>query len=86
MAGTGLNEAAREDIRALLNEVLDSRRSIDEETHLADHQWIRGRVMHEQRAAERAEKIKAQVGGWAAIGLLTGIGYTVWEWLKGHLH
>jgi hypothetical protein len=48
-------------------------------TYPEEHQtFITVLVAREMRRQERAEKIKAQVGGWAIIAVLGGIGLFAW--------
>lgn len=58
------------------------------EEHIAHHAAIKTWIERENRKAERAEKVKAQVGGWAIIATLGLIGKGVWAgwiYLKDHL-
>lgn len=50
------------------------------------HRLIGAWLKREERRAEFREKIKAQVGGWVVVGVLTWIGYAVWEGVKAALH
>lgn len=68
--------------RELMLERLDS---IDSKvdgmnTYPDEHQtFINVLVAREMRKQERSEKIKAQVGGWAIIAVLGGIGMFAWS-------
>lgn len=55
---------------------------VDAETHAHHHQIFETWIERENRRAERWEKIRAQVGGWAVIGFLSGVGYAAWEAAK----
>lgn len=48
--------------------------------HKEDHDFITAFIEREKRRTERHEKIKAQVGGWAIIALLSGVAAAVWRW------
>lgn len=57
------------------------------EEHIAHHVAIKTMIDRENRKAERAEKWKTQVGGWAIITTLGLIGkgaWTAWQFLKDH--
>lgn len=62
--------------------------TVPEEMHKEHHAYIAEMVEAAKRKRERAEKIKAQVGGWAVITALGGIGkfaYDAFLYLKEHL-
>jgi len=67
-----------EEIKHYLNEVLDSRDSLDRQTHTNDHIFIASLVEASKRRRDTMDKIKAQIGGWAIISFLSGIGFAVW--------
>lgn len=73
-----------EDMEALAL-ALAATNSFSVDTHREHHEFIASWIARENRAAERAEKIKAQVGGWGIIVFLTGIGAAVWEWVRAHV-
>ncbi len=56
------------------------------EEHADHHATFRTWIERENRKAERNEKIKAQVGGWGIVTVLSGIGYAVFEGAKQILH
>ncbi len=60
---------------------------IPEDIHREHHALV-GEILAEmKRKRERHEKIKAQVGGWAIITALSGIGtatYQAFLWAKDH--
>lgn len=61
---------------------------ITPEEHAEHHHAIRTWIDRENRKAERAEKIKTQVGGWFIVTLLGGIGtlgYHALKYLQEHL-
>lgn len=68
-----IRETVREEIRPL---------TISQEAHAEHHQFITELIEERRERRERAEKIKAQVGGWAVIAVLTGIGSSVWQMVK----
>jgi hypothetical protein len=58
-----------------------------EDIHREHHQLIGEMIAEMKRKRERHEKIKAQVGGWAIITALSGIGtgaYQAFLWAKDH--
>lgn len=62
--------------------------SMTPEEHIEHHLAIRTWIDRENRKAERAEKIKTQVGGWFIVTLLGGIGtsgYHALKYLQEHL-
>lgn len=73
----------REEMKDVLNEVLDERKSIGEEKHRLDHEflgeWRERELKRERNRAIRIEKIKTQVGGWFVIALIISIGSGAWQ-------
>lgn len=58
-----------------------------EDIHREHHKLIGEMIAELERKRERHEKIKAQVGGWLVITILSGIGtlaYKGFEWAKDH--
>ena len=58
-----------------------------EDIHREHHALIGEMIAEMKRKRERHEKIKAQVGGWAIITALSGIGTGVYQaflWAKDH--
>ena len=74
----------RDEMKAVLNEVLDERKSISESTHRLDHEfigeWRDRELKRERNRAIIIEKIKAQVGGWFVIAMILGAGSITWQW------
>jgi len=52
---------------------------ISEETHREHHAFIAEYIAEVKRKRERSEKIKAHVGGWAIVAVLSGIGTGAWK-------
>jgi len=73
-----------QDLEAVADMVARTR-PIADELHLEHHQFIGEWIKRTRRRAETMEKVKAQVGGWGVIVLLSGIGYSVWEWIRNSL-
>lgn len=71
-------QAAREDdlVRAVVVAVRKevATQIMPEELHREHHALIAELIDEKRRKRERAEKIKAQVGGWAIITILSAIG------------
>lgn len=62
--------------------------TVPEQMHAEHHAYIAEMVEAAKRKRERAEKIKTQVGGWAIVTILGGIGkfaYDTFIYLKEHL-
>lgn len=62
--------------------------TVPEDIHKEHHAYIAEMVEAAKRKRERAEKIKTQVGGWAIVTLLGGIGklgYDAFLYFKEHL-
>lgn len=60
----------KEELRDVVNEVLDSRDRLDRETHMRHHQFIEELMEDFRRKKERAEAIKRHVMGWGAVLLV----------------
>jgi hypothetical protein len=73
-----------EDVQAL-RDAFEGARSVPYEMHREHHEYIGVLLAREKRREERAEKIKAHVGGWSVIVALTGIGAALFQWVKDHL-
>jgi hypothetical protein len=76
-------QAAREDdlVRAVVVAVRKevAAQIMPEELHREHHDLIAELIAEMRRKRERAEKIKAQVGGWAIITILSAIGTGVYQ-------
>lgn len=75
------------EIAAAIREELASL-TVPEDTHREHHEFIREWIEERKRKREWRDRIKAQVGGWAIITLLGGIGtgaYQAFQYLKEHL-
>lgn len=77
-------------VRAVVVAVRDEVASqlMPEELHREHHALIAEMLEEMKRKRERNEKIKAQVGGWAIITALSGIGtgaYQAFQWAKDHI-
>ena len=62
--------------------------TVPEEIHRVHHAFVAEWLEQQRRKRERAEKIKTQVGGWAIVTLLGGIGklgYDAFLYFKEHL-
>jgi len=62
--------------------------TVPEEIHREHHAFVAEWLEQQRRKRERAEKIKTQVGGWAIVTLLGGIGklgYDAFLYFKEHL-
>lgn len=70
----------RDEMKAVLNEVLDERKSISESTHRRDHEFVGDLVARAKRKNERFEKVKTNVLGWLVITIILGAGSVVWQW------
>lgn len=81
--GAGLGMLTREQLRrefaAAIDEALDNRRSIDEETHRLDHEWIREERERRHARAASIAKVRESVLGWLIIAIVSGIGTLVYH-------
>lgn len=80
-----VDRALNERMHLTINKVLDQRRSIDEETHRAHHEFIRFQIERSRRWQKRIDKIIESVGGWVVIAFLSGIGVAVYYWVIEHI-
>jgi len=75
-----------EQIRQVVGEELDSRRTIDIETHRAHHDFIRQMIESRRIRAERWEQVRRHVLGWAVVGLILWtvyrLGEGVIQWIR----
>jgi len=70
----------KEDLREILEEILDARSHTDSQEHSEQHEWIRARIQSEQDRQEfYREAIKTLIQ-WS----LPAIAAAVWYWLQGH--
>lgn len=78
------SELAAEIVEALRSEY----HGIPLEQHSEHHEFVQSWIEKQRLRNERAEKIKTQVGGWAIISFLGGIGsaaYHAFQYLREHL-
>lgn len=76
----------QKEIEAALGSVLDQRDSIDKHTHHAHHEYVSQLLLREERRDIFRDKIRAQIGGWALISLLSAIGYAAWQGFQTLVH
>lgn len=69
----------------LLEQVLDQRTRIDSETHAKHHAFLDELIATSVRKRMRVEKVKAHVYGWSIITAISGVGATMWYWIKDHI-
>lgn len=69
----------RNEMKELLNEVLDERRTISEEKHVRHHDYLDYLEAKAKLKAERMEKIKTTVLGWFVITIIIGAGSVAWH-------
>lgn len=72
-------------LKSVFAEVLNERRSIDAETHRKDHEFLHIMMEKEEKKIALVESTKKQVLGWAMIGVVGLIGYSLLEHLKTFL-
>lgn len=76
----------KEEFKAALNEVLDTRRSVDADQHREHHRFIEEWITEVKRRRQARQRIKEQVFGWAAISALTSfigaLGWALIQWVK----
>ena len=59
--------------------------SLSRDEHAEHHQTFKTWIERENRRAETREKIRAQVGGWGIVTVLSAIGYAAFEGAKALL-
>ena len=70
----------KEDLREILEEILDARSKIDMAEHSEEHEWIRARINSEKLRQEfYREGVKTLIQ-WS----LPAIAAAVWLWFDGH--
>lgn len=69
-----------------IDETLARRRSIDEETHRQDHEFLKTWREREMRKRDSREKVREQVVGWSIITMLSGVGYAAYRGAVNLLH
>lgn len=72
-------------VKAVFVQVLDERRSINEETHKKDHDFLHVMMQREKRREDLVENTKKQVLGWSMIAVIGFIGYSLLEHIKNLL-
>ena len=70
-------EELKQVIREALNE--NGQSSVPSDLHAKHHEFIDMMLEKYQRRRDIADKIKAQVGGWAIIAMLAAIGSYAWS-------
>jgi len=76
-----------EQIRKVVAAELDSRRTIDIETHRSHHAYVSQLIERDKRRVERYEAIWRHVLGWGVVGGILFLGYRLGDgmvrWLRG---
>lgn len=82
-----MDNVDRETLVSVLREVLHEHRTIDDETHRTDHEFIKFLKEREERKIARWEKVRQQVYGWGIIMAIGSIGTAVYQFfIKGNGH
>lgn len=85
MSGESL-QVSRAELSELIGDALDARldarRTIDEDTHRLDHDWIAEERSRRRARAVSIAKVRESVIGWIVIALLSGIGTLVYSAAK----
>lgn len=68
-----------QEIKRVLNEVLDERRSVDSEEHATHHAFVKSLIVKQELRRQRFEKAQQHAIGWGVITLLSGLGYSIWQ-------
>lgn len=68
------------EIKKILHETLDERKSISEATHRRHHHFVDYLEAKAKRKVERMERVKTTVLGWLVITLIIGAGSVAWQW------
>ncbi len=71
----------RADLEEALAGVLDDRRTIDEKTHRAHHDYVQDLIEARRRHRARWDTIWTQVSGWLVIVTVTAVGTSAVAWL-----
>lgn len=72
----------KDDLKKVLEEVLDARAPVDKETHIKHHAFIDILLEEREKSKARNEKIKTQVIGWGVVVVLSGIGTAIYQWFE----
>ncbi len=72
----------QEEIKKAVHAALSERESIDRDTHKSHHDFVQDEIERKRRRRENCDKIKAQVGGWLVVSLLSAFAYAVFEGTK----
>ena len=76
-----------QDVQALLK-AFEGAHCIPTDVHKTHHDYVKRLIEKDRIKAERMEKIKAQVGGWAIVTALGAVGtgaWHGWQYLRDHL-
>lgn len=69
----------RNELKGLLNEILDERRSIDSQEHATHHAFVQTLITKQELRAQRIEKAKQHAIGWGVVMAISGFGYSLWQ-------
>jgi len=72
----------QEAIKQAVHAALSERESIDRDTHKSHHDFVQDEIERTRRRRENFDKIRAQVGGWLVISILSGFAYAMWQGAK----
>ena len=83
---------SKEEIQSISRTVisaLDSRRSVPEEQHHEDHDWLTDLKKKSEEKAAMWRTLKTRAFGWAIVAALTGLASGIWwifrqVWAVGH--
>ena len=69
----------RDDLRIMLEEILEDRSYIDQQLHAEEHEWIRAGIKAEQERKRMYRAMTRSFISWGLPALLTG----ALAWLQG---
>lgn len=76
----------KDEIVQAVKQAIKETRSIEDNSHKAQHEWISMQIEREKRAQISRQKIKDQLLGWAIIAALSAIGLLTAGGVKALIH
>lgn len=80
-----MNTEDAENLRKVLESVLDSRRTISSEEHGEHHDWVRARIARERSRAEFLSALMQKSLPAIVWSLLAAAGALAWNYIRTHV-
>lgn len=81
-----MNSKDKEDFQELVHKIFDERRSIDEVTHLKQHEWITVQMEAAEKRKEFYAAMRIHLAKWGMLAVASWVFYALWYYFKHNVN